>query len=167
MDGAPRPQSPMTIAVGADHAGFPVKAALVDYLRSRGHEVRDVGTDAPFPPVDYPIYARAVAEAVASGQADAGILVCGTGIGMAIAANKVPGIRAAVVHDVTTARLARAHNDANVLAIGGRLMAPELAREVVEAYLGAAFDPRHRPRLDQIADIERSGGWTNQADPER
>lgn len=144
--------------MGADHAGFPVKAALVEYLRSRGHEVRDFGTDAPSPPVDYPTYARAVAEAVASGQADAGILVCGTGLGMAIAANKVRGIRAAVVHDVTTARLARAHNDANVLAIGGRLMAPELAREVVEAYLGAVFDPRHRPRLDQIADIEQGRG---------
>ncbi len=153
MDGTAR--SPMIIAVGADHAGFAVKAALVEHLRSRGHEVLDFGTDAPFPPVDYPAYARAVAVAVASGQAHAGILVCGTGLGMAIAANKVRGIRAAVVHDVTTARLARAHNDANVVAIGGRLIAPELAREVMDAYLGATFEPRHQPRLDQIAAMER------------
>lgn len=152
MDGAPR--SPTIIAAGADHAGFPVKAALVEHLRSRGYEVLDFGTDAPSPSVDYPAYARAVAVAVASGRAHAGILVCGTGLGMAIAANKVRGIRAAVVHDVTTARLARAHNDANVIAIGGRLMAPELAREVIDAYLGATFEPRHQPRLDQIAAME-------------
>ncbi len=157
MDSTPFPAPPIIIAIGADHAGFSVKAALVEHLRSRGYEVLDFGTDGPAPPVDYPVYARAVAGAVASGKADVGILVCGTGLGMAIAANKVHGVRAAVVHDVTTARLARAHNDANVLALGGRLMAPELAREVVEAYLGASFEPRHQARLDQIAEIERAG----------
>lgn len=151
------PNPPRRIAVGADHAGYSLKAFLSSHLRGRGHEVLDFGTDSPAVPVDYPVIAQAVARAVASGQADMGILVCGTGLGMAIAANKVRGIRAAVVHDVTTARLAKAHNDANVLALGGRLIAPELAREVVEAYLDETFEPRHQPRLDQIADIERNG----------
>lgn len=157
MDVAPPTPAPMTIAAGADHAGFSLKVVLVEHLRSLGYEVLDFGTNANAPPVDYPVFARAVAGAVASGRAQVGILVCGTGLGMAIAANKVHGVRAAVVHDVTTARLARVHNNANVLAIGGRLMAPEYAREVVEAYLAATYDPRHQPRLDMIAEIERTG----------
>lgn len=157
MDVAPTTPTPMTIAAGADHAGFSLKAVLVEHLRSLGYKVLDFGTNASDPPVDYPVFARAVAGAVASGRAQVGILVCGTGLGMAIAANKVHGVRAAVAHDVTTARLARVHNNANVLAIGGRLMAPEYAREVVEAYLGATYDPRHQPRLDMIAEIERTG----------
>ena len=104
--------------------------------------------------VDYPDYGRAVAEAVAGGECDRGIVICGTGIGISIAANKVPGIRAALVHDVTTAKLAAEHNQANVLAFGGRLVGPELALEMVSAWLNTPFEERHQARLDKITSIE-------------
>ncbi|MBL6975555.1 MAG: RpiB/LacA/LacB family sugar-phosphate isomerase, partial [Deltaproteobacteria bacterium] len=103
----------------------------------------------------YPDFARLVGQAVATGQVDMGLLVCGTGIGMSIAANKVPGIRAALVHDVTTARLARQHNNANILVVAGRLLGPTLALEIVDAFLGADFEPRHQRRLDLITDMEQ------------
>jgi len=153
-----RSGSGLVIGIGADHAGYALKTALLSHLRERGFEVRDFGTDAPSPPCDYPLQAQAVARAVVSGAVDLGILVCGTGLGMSIAANKVRGVRAAVVHDVTTARLARAHNHANVLALGGRLLAPELACEVVDTFLQTSIEPRHQPRIEQIAAIERLEG---------
>lgn len=145
------------VALGADHAGYTLKAFLALYLSEKGYEVIDFGTNGPSPSVDYPVYARSVGQAVASGVVDFGILCCGTGIGMAIAANKIPGVRAAVIHDVTTARLAKAHNNANVITIGGRLVAPELAAELVDTYINAVFEERHRPRLDIISEIEGTG----------
>jgi RpiB/LacA/LacB family sugar-phosphate isomerase len=141
------------LAIGSDHAGFRVKEYLKVFLSERGHEVRDMGCARP-DPIDYPLPAYAVGEAVACGDADRGILVCGTGIGMSIAANKVKGVRAALVHDRYTAAMARKHNDANVLCMGGRLMADLFASDVVDTWLSAEFEERHRPRLDQITRVE-------------
>ena len=145
----------MKIGLGADHAGYALKAALAAHLASAGHQVVDYGTGDPTRSVDYPDYAQTVGHAVISRSVDLGILVCGTGIGMSIAANKVQGIRAALAHDVTTAWLARQHNDANVLCLGGRLVAPMLATAMVDAWLEAAFETRHQPRVDRIAEVER------------
>jgi ribose 5-phosphate isomerase B len=145
----------MRIGLGADHAGCALKAVMAAHLSAAGHEVVDFGTGDPDVPVDYPARAEAVARAVAGGDVALGLLFCGTGIGMSIAANKVSGVRAALVHDVTTARLARRHNDANVLALGARLLAPALACEVVDAFLATTWDPRHAARLGQISAIER------------
>jgi len=146
----------MKLAIGSDHAGFRLKSGLVDYLRTRtDHEVVDVGTDNAEKSVDYPVYAFRVADMVGSGRADRGVLICGTGIGMSIAANKVNNIRAANVWDVTTARLAAKHNNANVLTLGGRLMALERAIELVDAWLTTPFESRHQGRLDLITGIER------------
>ncbi len=111
--------SVMRIAMGSDHAGFDLKTTLAKHLADGGHQVIDLGTDSPDVPVDYPTYGAAVGRAVAEGRADRGVCVCGTGIGISMAANKVPGVRAALVHDVTTASLARRHNDANVICLGG------------------------------------------------
>lgn len=147
----------MRVGLGADHAGCGLKDALAVHLAARGHQPVDFGTGDPSVSVDYPRYAEAVARAVAAGEIDLGILCCGTGIGMSIAANKVPGVRAALVHDVTTARLARQHNDANVVTMGARLIAPALAAELVDAFLDAAFEPRHQRRLDLVAGIESGG----------
>ena len=145
----------MRIGLGADHAGCALKAALAAHLAGKGHEVTDLGTSDPSISVDYPVFAIAVGEAVASGRLEIGVLVCGTGIGMSIAANKVRGVRAAVVHDVTTARLAREHNDANVIAVGARLIAAPLACDILDTFLDARFDPRHRRRLDLIDAADR------------
>jgi len=154
----------MRIGLGADHAGCALKAVLAAHLSESGHLPVDYGTSDPAVSVDYPVFAEAVAGAVASGEVDLGVLVCGTGIGMTMAANKVRGIRAALVHDVTTARLARQHNDANVIALGGRLVGAGLAIEIVDAFLSAAFEPRHRRRLDLIAAIEaRTRGRASRA----
>ncbi len=147
----------MRIGLGADHAGCELKNVLASFLSEAGHQVTDYGTNDPAISVDYPRYAEPVARSVVSGQNDLGILVCGTGIGMAIAANKVDGVRAALIHDPTTARLAREHNDANVIAIGARITTPELALDLVRAFLGASFEARHRRRLDQVAQIEANG----------
>jgi len=144
----------MTIGLGADHAGCELKSTLAEHLTASGISTRDFGTTDSSISVDYPVYARGVGQAVAERKVDLGILVCGTGIGMSIAANKVPGIRAALVHDVTTARLARRHNNANILVVAGRLIAPGLAFEVVDAFLAAEYDSRHDKRLDLIADME-------------
>lgn len=143
----------MKLALGSDHGGVVLKDALVAALEASGHEVTDRGTHGPVS-VDYPDIARDVCGQVAGGVVERGILVCGTGIGISIAANKVPGIRAALVHCVTTARLAAEHNDANVLCLGGRLIAPELALEIVQAWLSTPFEPRHQHRLDKIAALE-------------
>jgi ribose 5-phosphate isomerase B len=146
----------MRIAIGADHAGWPLKEELVRHLRERGHDVLDLGTHGP-EPVDYPDVAAAVAEAVRDGRADRGIVVCGSGAGACIAANKLPGIRAATCHDTYTARQAVEHDDANVLCLGARVIGVELAREIVDAWANARFtgEERHRRRLGKILDLER------------
>ena len=138
------------IAVGADHAGYGLKQDLADHLRAAGHEVTDCGTHST-DRVDYPDFGAAVGRAVAGGDADLGLCVCGSGNGIAMAANKVTGVRAAVAYDVTSARLARAHNDANVLCIGERLTGAEVAREALDAWLGASFDGgRHQARVAKL-----------------
>ena len=138
------------IAAGADHAGVRLKDVLVAHLRERGHDVVDCGTHG-LDRVEYPDYGEAVARKVAAGEAEVGLCVCGTGIGIAMAANKVPGARAATVHDVTSARLTREHNNANVICLGERLIGPEAAREALEAFLGASFaEGRHVSRVDKI-----------------
>jgi ribose 5-phosphate isomerase B len=146
------------IALGADHAGFPLKEDLKTWLIGRGHEVVDCGTQSS-ESVDYPDYAAAVAGAVTSGKAGRGVLVCGTGIGMAIAANKVAGVRAAACTDAYTARLAREHNDTNVLALGARITARESAIEILDAWLGAEFaGGRHARRVEKLAALDGSRG---------
>jgi len=131
-----------------------VKEAIKRHLEQAGYNVEDVGTFSE-ESVDYPDFARAVAERVAAGKEPLGVLVCGTGIGVAIAANKVPGIRAAVAHDKLTARLAREHNDANVLTLGARVVEPGLAVEIVNEFLSAQFaGGRHQKRIDKIAEMD-------------
>ena len=144
------------IAVGADHAGFPLKQHVKQWLVARGYTVLDVGTQGTVS-VDYPDFAEAVAQSVTSGEAERGVLVCGTGIGMAIAANKVNGIRAGVVVDVATARLSRQHNDLNVLALAGRSTSSDDALAIVGAWLDTPFEGgRHERRLAKITDLERA-----------
>jgi len=148
----------MKIAIGCDHAGVALKSALIAFLQEKGHEVTDFGTNDPDMSCDYPLFAKAVAEAVARGEFSFGILLCGTGIGMSIAANKVKGIRAACVHDCFTARLAKEHNNANIITIGARLIAPEFAKEIVDAFMKARFQRKHKrhlERLRQISEIEK------------
>ena len=145
----------MKIAVGSDHAGFHLKEDISACLKELGHEVLDVGTRSA-DPVDYPDYAREVSLAVREGRVDLGLLVCGTGLGMAIAANKVPGIRAVTCTDTFSARCAREHNDANVLCLGERVVGPGLARDIVAAWLSASFlGGRHQRRVEKIAQIEK------------
>ncbi len=145
------------IALGADHAGYRVKETIKKFLEEAGYRVDDLGTSSE-ESVDYPDYGRAVGERVARGESDLGILACGTGIGISIAANKVPGIRAAVAHDAMTARAAREHNDANVLAVGGRVVTDSQAIEIVRDFLAAQFaGGRHQRRIDKITDIEQIG----------
>jgi ribose 5-phosphate isomerase B len=144
-----------TFALGADHAGHRLKEDLKSWLADRGHGVTDCGTHSE-DPVDYPDFAEAVAHAVTAGAADRGILVCGTGVGMAIAANKVPGIRAALCQDPVTARMSREHNDANVLALGARILTAERAIEVLDAWLGAQFaGGRHARRVEKVMAMEQ------------
>ncbi len=144
----------MRVALGADHAGFKLKDEIKGFLASQGLEVEDLGTHSE-EPVDYPDVAERVATLVAGGGADLGILVCGTGIGQAIAANKVPGVRAAVANDVFTARLAREHNNANVLTLGARVVGVGLAMEIVRAFLEASFEGgRHARRVEKIRALE-------------
>ena len=144
--------------LGADHGGVELKDALVAYLRERGEDVRDVGTTGSTS-VDYPDFARQVAQAVSRGEADRGVLVCTSGIGMSIVANKFPGVRAALVHDATSARMAREHNDANVLVVGGGMTGTFLARDLLRIFLETAFaGGRNQRRVDAIAAIERDLG---------
>lgn len=144
----------MKIAIGADHGGFELKQALIPFLQGRDIEVLDAGTHSA-ESVDYPNFAEAVSLLVVNGEADAGIVICGTGIGISIAANKVPGIRAALVTSPEMAALAKQHNNANVLALGGRILSVETAEECVAAWLDAAFEgDRHIRRLDKISAIE-------------
>ena len=145
----------MRIAIGSDHAGFPLKTAIIGYLQRQGHEVQDVGTSSDAP-VDYPAFCAAAARAVVRGHADRAIVLGGSGQGEQIAANKVHGIRAALCNELWTARLCRQHNDANVLAMGALIVTPYMANEIVEIFLTTAFEGgRHQPRLDQIAQIEQ------------
>ena len=145
----------MRIAIGADHAGFDMKRDLAGYLATQSHEVTDFGafTNAP---VDYPDIAEAVAQAVRNGQADRGIVICGSGAGASIAASKFPGIRAAACHDAYTARQAVEHDDLNVLCLGSRVIGPALARTLVDTFLAATFsnEERHMNRLAKIDAIE-------------
>ena len=145
----------LVIALGADHAGWELKEALKAWLIEKGHQILDFGTHSP-DSVDYPDYALQVGESVASGKAGRGLLVCGTGIGMAMSANKVPGVRAALCSDPFMARMSREHNDANILALGGRLMDKDLGLEILQMWLSTDFaGGRHEPRLEKIAQIER------------
>jgi ribose 5-phosphate isomerase B len=146
----------MKIALGADHAGFDLKQQIKQHLASQaGIEIDDRGTISN-ESVDYPDFAREVGEDVVAKKADVGILVCGTGIGMSIAANKVPGVRAANVTSVEEAQLSREHNDANVLALGGRVLSPQKAIEIVDKWLHTDFlGGRHQRRVDKISEIER------------
>jgi ribose 5-phosphate isomerase B len=138
------------IALAADHAGYELKSTLVEELRSMGHEVMDLGTDGPGS-VDYPDYGKALAEAITSGEADRGVAVCGTGIGISIAVNRHPGVRAAVCHDETSARLAREHNDANVLVLGARLIGAEVAKDCLRTFLETEFaQGRHVARVTKL-----------------
>lgn len=143
------------IIIGSDHGGLAHKAALQSYLKRRGFEVADAGTNGD-ESVDYPDFGQKVAEAVISGEAELGILICGTGIGMSIAANKIPGIRAALVTDVFMARMAREHNNANVLVLGGRVLDEQKACDLAGAWLDATFEGgRHQMRLDKITALEK------------
>lgn len=144
----------MRIAIGSDHAGFALKVQLVAVLNARGHAVTDLGTHDE-ESVDYPPICADVGRRVVAGEADRGIVVGGSGQGEQIAANKVPGVRAALCNDLYTARMSRAHNDANVLAMGGRIVAAGLAEEILTAWLATEFEGgRHQRRLDQITEIE-------------
>lgn len=145
----------MKIAIGADHAGFSLKEEIKKFAVGLGHEVEDLGCSCA-DSVDYPDYALPVCEKVASGEADKGILICGTGIGMTIAANKIPGIRCALVHDLFSAKATREHNDSNVLAMGERVVGPGVAEEIVRIWLGTEFSegPRHQNRVNKVKALE-------------
>lgn len=144
----------MRLVVGSDHAGFALKQDVADHLRAAGHEVEDVGTDGTAS-VDYPDFGAAVGRAVADGRSELGIAVCGSGVGIAMAANKIDGVRAASVSNTTGARLSREHNNANVLCLGQRLTGVQVAIDAVDAFLGASFaEGRHRLRVDKITKLE-------------
>lgn len=154
----------MRIAIGADHAGYGLKSRLIEVLRSWGHDVADHGTHSP-DPVDYPPICESVGRAVVCGLADRGIVLGGSGQGEQIAANKVHGVRAALCNDARTARLSRLHNDANVLAMGGRIVAHQLAEEIASVWLETEFEGgRHARRIGQIKDIEGRADETNDRD---
>ncbi len=147
------------VALGADHAGFPLKGDLLPWLRDLGTEVIDLGAFSYDPVDDYPDFAAAVARAVASGEARRGIIVCGSGVGACVVANKVPGVRASVCHDTYSARQGVEHDDMNVLCLGARIVGVELAQELVRVFLDSNFtgEERHQRRLDKTLDIERHG----------
>lgn len=149
----------MRIAVGSDHAGFILKEVVATHLREAGHQLEDLGTHDATEPVDYPLYGAAVGRAVVDGRADLGVCVCGTGIGIAIAANKIPGVLAAVVHDVTTASLACRHNHANVVCLGGRTVGQATAIDAIDAFLAANPEGgRHERRVEEIAELDSAPG---------
>ncbi|MCC6346407.1 MAG: ribose 5-phosphate isomerase B [Nitrospirales bacterium] len=144
----------MRIALGSDHAGLEMKKEVLSLLQEMGHEQADYGTDTP-QSVDYPDFGEKVSHAVASGEADRGILICGTGIGMSIVANKIPGVRAALCNELFSARMSRLHNDANVLVLGGRIIGKDLAKEIVRTWMTTPFEGgRHCNRLKKITLIE-------------
>ena len=146
----------MKIVIGSDHAGFELKEQVAAFARELGHEVIDVGTDNGTDAVDYPDYAESVCKAIMNNQAARGILICGSGVGASVAANKLPGIRAGLCHDTYAAHQGVEHDEMNVLVMGGRIIGPELARELVKAYLSAQFTnkARHRRRLEKIRALQ-------------
>jgi ribose 5-phosphate isomerase B len=146
----------MKISIGADHAGFEMKAGLIEFIEKLGHTVHDVGTYEPGHPDDYPDYAALVAEDVRSGRADRGVLVCGSGVGVSVAANKFKGIRAGLCHDHYSAHQGVEHDNMNVLVLGSRIIGPMLAQDAVEAFLKATFsgEERHVRRLNKVKGIE-------------
>ncbi len=146
----------MNIIIGADHGGFPLKGVIATYLAQLGHSALDVGTFSS-EPVDYPDFARAVANGVIDGRGKRGIIICGSGVGACVAANKFPGIRAAVCHDTFSARQGVEDDDMNVLCLGARVVGPELAKEITKAFLAASFSgaERHVRRLAKIKEIEK------------
>ncbi len=149
----------MKVAVGADHGGYVLKEAVEAALKELGAEVVDLGCFGAEVSVDYPEYGLKAAQAVASGQCDLGVVMCGTGIGISIAANKVPGVRCAVVTNEFMAEMTKRHNDANMIALGGRVITPEYAKELVKIWYNAQFEGgRHQRRIDQISDIEAMYG---------
>jgi RpiB/LacA/LacB family sugar-phosphate isomerase len=145
----------MRIVVGSDHAGFPLKQAVAAYLRRRGHDIVDVGTTSE-EPVDYPDYAEALAKALLDGKAERGVLICGSGVGASVAANKIAGIRAGLCHDPYSAHQGVEHDDMNVMVLGARVIASELACELLERFLAAKFngEERHRRRVKKIKALE-------------
>ena len=144
----------MKIAIGNDHAAVEMKWDIVKYLESKGHEMVNFGTDT-LESCNYPEFGKAVGKAVASGEADCGILICGTGVGISLAANKVKGIRAAVCSEPVTARLTKLHNNSNIIAFGARIVGLEMAKAIVDAYLDTEFEGgRHQNTIDMIMDIE-------------
>jgi RpiB/LacA/LacB family sugar-phosphate isomerase len=149
----------MRVAIGADHAGFDLKQNLGTYLRELGHEVIDIGTSST-EPVDYPDIAEALSKILRSNEADRGVLVCGSGVGASVAANKVPGIRAGLCHDTYSARQGVEHDDMNVLVLGARVIGTELARELTRVFLAAKFsgEERHLRRVEKIKGLERRYG---------
>ena len=146
----------MKIAIGNDHSACELKKHIIKMLEEMGHEIINMGPDEPVPNDDYPAVGEAVGLEVAGKKADLGVLICGTGIGISLAANKVKGVRAAVVSEPVSARLSREHNDANIIAFGARIIGRELALEIVRTFVSTPFsgDERHIRRLEQIADIE-------------
>jgi ribose 5-phosphate isomerase B len=149
----------MIVACGFDHAGVPLRGRLLAEIEAAGHEVLDLGTDST-EPIDYPDKALEVGRAVVSGQAERGLLVCGSGAGVSVAASKIRGIRAATIHDTYTAHQGVEHDDVNVLCLGGRVIGGELAAEIVRTFLGAqvSYEERHVRRRAKIDEIERTGG---------
>jgi ribose 5-phosphate isomerase B len=147
----------MKVAVACDHGGFPLKETVLDVVRQAGHDAIDLGTFSS-DPVDYPDYAQKVGQAIQHGEADRGILICGSGTGVTVAANKMRGIRAGVCHDVYSARQSVEHDDANVLSLGARVIGPELAAELVKTFLNAHFtgEERHVRRVAKISEMEES-----------
>ena len=145
----------MKIGLASDHGGFLLKEEIKKYLEEKKFEIIDFGTDS-LQSVDYPDYAAKIGEAISQGELESGIICCGTGIGISIAANKIPGIRCAVVSDTFSAKMSKAHNNANILALGERVLGKGLALEIVDAWLGAEFEgDRHSKRLEKISDIEK------------
>lgn len=145
----------MKIAIGSDHGGFELKEEIKTHLQNKGFEIKDFGTNSK-DSCDYPEYALEVSEAIAKGDYERGILICGTGIGISISANKVPGIRCALVGDCFSAKATRQHNDSNVLALGGRVLGPGLALEIVDIWIATEFEGgRHQARIDKINEIEK------------
>ena len=146
----------MRIAIGADHSGYTMKSQLTELLKSLGHEVVDVGAHTPDPSDDYPDFAKALAERVATQQADRGVLVCGSGVGASVAANKVRGVRASMCHDTYSAHQGVEHDDMNVLCLGARIVGEELANELVSTFVSARFsgEERHQRRLNKVLAME-------------
>lgn len=145
----------MKIAIASDHAGFDMKKMIKKHLEDNGHQVKDFGTDST-DSIDYPDYAAPAAKSVASGENELGVIICGSGQGMTMVSNKIPGIRAALCNDLYSARMTRLHNDANVLTMGGRIIGIDLAKEIVDTWLSTEFEGgRHQRRVDKIMAFDK------------